>query len=360
MKFDKIRVIRISPVTLLLHFFVYWIETHTKMTENQDTHWEKIAERLHGELSAEEEIEFDKTGIEDVHLEAFKKAQKIKDDLSVAGTISADGKKKSWSRVETGVRLYQLRWIKVALKYAAIVVVAFVAGNLFRSPSDKTLHYFEIHVPFGQMSQLTLSDGTMVWLNSGTTLRYPDRFGADNRSVSVIGEAFFKVAKMPYKPFTINSTDLTVEVLGTSFNFSAYQEDSYSSVTLVEGKVAVKDSLGKTIAQLHPGQMVTKNKYSNVLNIKEVKIASYSAWTEGKIFFDDERLDQIAFKLERWFNVEISFADPQLKSKRFTGTILKNKPVDQIMQALELLSPIKFHHQVNTNGKDKITIYKRT
>jgi ferric-dicitrate binding protein FerR (iron transport regulator) len=106
--------------------------------------------------------------------------------------------------------------------------------------------------------------------------------------------------------------------------------------------------------------MVTKGKRSNSLNITEVKTASYTAWTKGEIFFDDEQLDQIAFKLERWFNVEIAFDDPQLKTKRFTGTILKNKPVDQIMQALELLSPIKFHHQINANGKDKITIYKRT
>lgn len=332
------------------------------MTENQDSHWGKIAGKLHGELTVEEEIEFNELMSEDGFRNKFEKALNIKKELSGTSSVSAERKTTSWGKVKTGIRSYKLRWIKVAMKYAAIVVVAFVAGNLFRSPSPlvQAQHFSEIHVPFGQMSQLTLSDGTKVWLNSGTTLRYPDRFGENSRSVSVIGEAYFKVVKMPDKPFTVNSNNLKVEVLGTSFNFSAYQEDTYTSVTLVEGKVSVQDSLGKNTAQLHPGQMVTKNKHSNVLNIKEVKTTSYSAWTEGKIFFDDERLDQIAFKLERWFNVEISFADPQLKSKRFTGTILKNKPVDQIMQALELLSPIKFQHQINTNGKDKITIYKRT
>jgi ferric-dicitrate binding protein FerR (iron transport regulator) len=255
-----------------------------------------------------------------------------------------------------------MRWIRISLKYAAIVTLAFLAGNLLRTqtPADNTLHFSEVYVPFGQMSQLVLSDGTKVWLNSGTTLRYPDKFGDKSRSVTITGEAFFKVAKIQDKPFTINSTDLSVQVLGTSFNFSAYKEDNFSSVTLVEGKVAIEDGKGAAIAHLRPGQMATKEKSSDKLNIKEVKTASYSAWTEGKIFFDDERLDQIAFKLERWFNVKISFEDPQLKSKRFTGTILKNKPVDQIMQALELLSPIKFKHQVNANGKDKITIYKRT
>lgn len=332
------------------------------MKENQDSLWDKIAGKLHGELSADEEIEFNQLTSENSHLIEFEKARKIKEDLTRAGAVSDDRKIESWNKVNKSIRSYQLRWIRVALKYAAIVVVAFVAGNLIRSnPSvDKTLHFSEIHVPFGQMSQLTLSDGTIVWLNSGTTFRYPDRFGDKFRSVTLTGEAFFKVAKIPDKPFSINSTDLQVQVLGTSFNFSAYQEDSYSSVTLVEGKVNIQDNRGKNIAQLLPGQMATKEKNSNTLNIREVKTASYSAWTDGKIYFDDERLDQIAYKLERWFNVEISFADERLKSKRFTGTILKNKPVNQIMQALELLSPIKFQHQIRAGGKDKITIYKRT
>ncbi len=332
------------------------------MTDNQDSHWEKIAGKLHGELAAEAEKEFNESMSKDIYQREFEKAKEIRDQLTQAGPVSFEGKAGSWSRVHSGIRWHQTRWISVSLRYAAIVVLAFVTGNLFRTNpvADKTLHFSEIHVPFGQMSQLILSDGTKVWLNSGTTLRYPDKFGESSRSVTITGEAFFKVAKMPEKPFTINSTDLSVQVLGTSFNFSAYQEDSYSSVTLVEGKVSIADKKGVTVSQLLPGQMATKERSSDRLNIKEVNTTSYSAWTEGKIFFDDERLDQIAFKLERWFNVEITFDDPKLKSKRFTGTILKNKPVDQIMQALELLAPIQFHHQINADGKDKITIYKRT
>ena len=331
------------------------------MTDQQDSHWEKIAGKLHGELNAEEETEFGELMAEKTHWLEYEKAQNIKKRLSEAGNVADDSKISSWSSIQKGIRQYQLRWMRTTLKYAAIVLFAFVAGNLFRTaPSvDQTLHFSEVHVPFGQMSQLTLSDGTKVWLNSGTTLRYPERFGEINRTVTVIGEAFFQVTKMPDKPFIVNSSNLKVEVLGTSFNFSAYGEDSYTSVTLVEGKVAVQDSLGKTLAKLRPGQMATKERTLNTVEVKEVKTASFAAWTEGKIFFDDEPLDQIAYKLERWFNVEISFADPLLKSRRFTGTILKNKPVDQIMQALELLSPIAFQHQINANGKDKITIYKR-
>lgn len=332
------------------------------MTDNQDAYWEKIAGKLHGELNSEGAVEFSQMMTDNANLHEFEKAQRIHDNLTKTGPIPANEKIKSWTKVANEIRINQLRWIKVVMKYAAIIAFAFIAGNLLKPSAsiDKKIRYSEINVPFGQMSQLTLSDGTKIWLNSGTTLRYPERFAADQRSVSVDGEAYFEVAKMPDKPFTVNTADLKVEVLGTSFNLSAYPEDVATSVTLVEGKVAVQNNTGITIAHLSPGQMATKNKNTNSLDIRNVDTGFYADWTEGKILFDDERLDQIAIKLERWFNVEISFADEHLKTRRFTGTILKNKPVDQIMQALELLSPIRFKHQVNANGKDIITIYKRT
>lgn len=329
------------------------------MTENQDSHWEKIAGKLHGELNSEEEAEFNEMMKDDAHLRAYEKALKIAENLAKSGAIPANGKLRSWEKIENGIRFYQLRWIKEAIKYAAIIAVAFIVGNLLRLyvPADKEIRYSEITVPCGQMSQLTLSDGTKIWLNSGTTLRYPERFAENSRSVFIDGEAFFKVAKMANKPFTVNTAEMKVEVLGTSFNLSAYKEDEATAVTLVEGKVALQNNAGKTIANLSPGQMATKNKTK--LEIHNVKTAFYIAWKEGEIFFEDERLDEIAVKLERWFNVEIIFANEHLKSQKFTGTILRNKPVDQIMQVLELLSPIRFEHQVNANGKDKITIYNK-
>lgn len=332
------------------------------MFDNHDEHWEKIAGKLQGELTNEEAAEFSQIISDNIHLREFEKVQIIHDDLSKTGAIPLEGKVESWVKVERGIKTQQLRWMKSVLKYAAIVVMAFIAGNLLKPslPSDKEIRYSEITVPFGQMSQIKLSDGTKIWLNSGTTLRYPERFAENSRSVSIEGEAFFEVAKMAHKPFTVNTTEMNIEVLGTSFNLSSYKEDATTKVTLVEGKVSVRDNTGKTIAQLIPGQMAVKNKQTNTLDISNVQTAFYSAWIEGKIYFDDEPLDQIAVKLERWFNVEITFANQQLKSHRFTGTILRNKPVDQIMQALELLSPIRFKHQINVNGKDKITIYKRS
>ena len=331
------------------------------MFDNYDSEWEKIAAKIHGELSHEEEAIFDQMMTDEANLYGFEKSQLIHDNLVKAGAVPQNGRTNSWSAIEKGIRIYQLRWVKVALKYAAIIIIAFTAGRLL-TPSpikDQETSYSEIIVPFGEMSQVKLSDGTKVWLNSGTTLRYPEHFSLDQRYVEVIGEAYFEVAKLANKTFTVITADMKVEVLGTSFNVLAYTEDTATSVTLVEGKVVIQNKEGKAVAKLTPGQMATKNKSGTKVDIKNVQTAFYSEWTQGKIFFDDEPLDQIAVKLERWFNVEIIFADENLKSRRFTGTILKNKPVDQIMQALELLSPIMFTHQINATGKDKITIYKR-
>src|SRR5664279_2435977 len=100
---------------------------------------------------------------------------------------------------------------------------------------------------------------------------------------------------------------MKVKVLGTSFNLSAYKEDAATAVTLVEGKVAVQDNAGKTIALLSPGQKATKNNNETSIDIRNVETGFYSSWTDGKIFFDDEPLAQIAIKLERWFNVEVIF-----------------------------------------------------
>ena len=332
------------------------------MTDNSDSKWEIIAAKIHGELSREEEGLFDQMMTHETNLYGFEKTQLIHDNLVQSGPVPVNGRLNSWAKVNHKIRMIQLRWMMATLKYAAIIIVAFIAGNLLKTttPADQEISYSEITVPFGQMSQLKLSDGTKIWLNSGTTLRYPEHFASDRRSVTVIGEAYFEVAKMTNKPFTVNTTDMNVEVMGTSFNVLAYKEDAVTSVTLVEGKVVVQNTEGKSIAQLKPGQMATKNLKETNVEIRNVKTAFYAAWIDGKIYFDDEPLDQIAVKLERWFNVDIVFANEQLKSHRFTGTILKNKPVDQIMQALELLSPIRFRHQINATGRDKITIYRRS
>ena len=332
------------------------------MRDDQDSRWEKIAGKLHGELTHQEETLLNQELSDPKYARDFKKAQLIERQLSDIEFVNPEHRKKSWDKIESGIGNLKRNWIMVILKYAAVITVAFIAGNLLNlhTPAKEENRFSEIRSPHGQMSKITLPDGTKIWLNSGTTIRYPDRFTDENRTVTLSGEAYFEVAKTDHKPFTVYTADMQVEVFGTSFNVSAYRDDETTAVTLVEGIVEARSLDGKTVAQLIPGQLASKNKKGSAITIQNVQTSFYKAWIEGKLYFDDQPLYQIATKLERWFNVEVEFANDQLKSYKFTGTILKNKPLDQIMQALELLAPIKFKHQINTTGKDKITIYKRT
>jgi ferric-dicitrate binding protein FerR (iron transport regulator) len=323
------------------------------MTQDQDSIWEKIAAKIHGEDIREESDDFTRKD--------FERIKNIHDRLIEAGNIPVGTIDKSWIRVEQGIRQTVFSTFRTVMKYAAIVAVAFILGYLlhYSNRQNGEILYSEVSVPFGQMSSLTLSDGTKIWLNSGSKLRYPQSFETNSREVTLEGEAFFQVTKMPKKPFIVHSSKSEVRVLGTSFNLSAYSEDPVTSVTLVEGKVNLINLFDNSKEQLTPGQIAIIQKNQTGIKLHKVETQFYTTWIKGKIYFDDERLDEISLKLERWFNVDISFADEKLKSYRFTGTILKNKPVDQVMQALEILAPIRFKHQINAEGKDKITIYEK-
>ena len=335
------------------------------MINEHNTYWDQFANKIHNEISKSELADFDQLISNKKYLKEFNKVKQINTRLGEVGLITPGQSDLSWKKIEREIKKNRFYKLNSAFKYAAIILIAFISGTLLKPLSSfeknvKDIRYSEIKVPFGQMSQVTLSDGTKIYLNSGTTLRYPEQFALDNRSVSINGEAYFEVAKMVNKPFIVNSSDLKIEVLGTSFNISAYQDDQETLVTLVEGKVNAQSLDGENIINLVPGQLAIKNKNNSNIAIRDVNTKFYKDWIEGRLFFDDEPLGQIANKLDRWFNVKITFDDERLKSHRFTGTILKNKPVDQIMQALQMLAPIRFKHEINTTSKDKIIIYNRS
>lgn len=214
----------------------------------------------------------------------------------------------------------------------------------------------EIYVPLGQMSEMTLYDGTHVWLNSGTKLIYPNNFGKETREVKLEGEAFFKVNPGEI-PFKVQIKNNTIEVLGTSFSAIAYPEDNYSQVTLIEGAIIIKDKADNKLAEMEPRQQINIPEDSNSeASLKLVDTRFYESWIEGMIQFDDEQLSEVARRLERWYNVQIIFTSKAASNLRFSGTVLKSKPIDQSMKAMSLLLPIKVEYQNNLANKDVITI----
>lgn len=330
------------------------------MNKNNEKFWDLVAGKLHRELDAEENIAFEKE-LEDPQKQAlFTKGQKIQHGLTEAKRLKNSARTGSWNKVGKHARNKTIEfYARNFMKYAAILVVAFAAGYLAKqmlSGADQKIQYAEVDVQYGQTSHLTLFDGTEVWLNSGTKFRYPNKFNRNERSVYLEGEAFFKVAHNENLPFKVETGKMEVEDLGTSFNVSAYPHESSQSVVLVEGKVQINTPEGQKIGEMEPGQIAVKTDGSSALKIQNTDPYFYTSWKDGKVVFDGERLEDIAKKIERWYNVDITFDKEGLKNYRLSGTILRNKPIDQMIMAMEMLAPIHFKYQVKTNERNQIII----
>ena len=145
--------------------------------------------------------------------------------------------------------------------------------------------------------------------------------------------------------------------MGTSFNVSAYQSDENLEVTPVEGVVGIKNAKGQRLMKLLPGQQMVYNKKTEAKVKNEVDISPYQAWRDGKMIFKNESLKDIAKSLERWFDVEIEFEDQSIRDFKFNGTILKNKPLSQVLEVITLSAPIRFEISIKDNQKNKVKLY---
>lgn len=203
------------------------------------------------------------------------------------------------------------------------------------SLDPEKLVYNTIKIPYGKKFRLQLSDGTMVHLNAGTTLKYPVKFIAgENRQVFLDGEAFFDVAKDKKHPFIVNADELNVRVLGTHFNVSNYPEDAATDVVLVEGSVGMYqsneefDALKNTI--LKPGFKGSFNKENAKISTKAVITDIYTSWIDGGLTFRNMTFKNIITKLERRYNVTIVNKNEKLANEKFNASF-KDESIDKVM-----------------------------
>ena len=333
------------------------------MEKNENKYWDLIAGKLHGELDHEENALLEQELDDPRNRRLFAKGNQIYQGLKDAKQLHESDKTDSWNAIENAVvKKRFLHSSAVLLKYAAILVLAFVSGLyahslLTRDSSD--VQYTEMEVMYGQTGHLFLFDGTEVWLNSGTKFKYPNKFNQNERNVFMEGEAYFKVAPNKQLPFKVKTGKLEVEVLGTSFNVSAYPSEENQSVFLVEGSVQINNPEGNKIGEISPGQIAVKTEGSPAIQVQNADPYFYTSWKNGKIIFNSEKLSEIAKKMERWYNVEIRFSMESLKDYNFSGTILRAKPIDQTIMAMEQLAPIRFQYQVRPNEKNLITIMSK-
>ncbi len=211
----------------------------------------------------------------------------------------------------------------------------------------KILLFNKLIVPFGKRSKIILSDGSVVHLNAGTKFIFPKRFTSNERTVFLSGEAFFEVTSNKEKPFIVKTIDekVSVEVLGTKFNVSAYPIDSDILTVLTEGKVVVEEKsifrTQKTI--LKPGQLATWNKNNESIDVKHVNTDNYTLWTSGLLYFESESIVNIVRKIERFYNVKIVFENlPDAKNINVSGKLDLNDEIEQTLENLTITTEFKF------------------
>lgn len=197
-----------------------------------------------------------------------------------------------------------------------------------------------IKIPVGGQYKIVLSDGTAVWLNSLSVLKYPDRFVGKERIVELEGEAYFEVAKNEDKPFKVKSKGQILEVLGTSFNVSAYKGETTIKTTLVEGSVVVTDTYREQSVKLLPNEQSIVSDQAPIQKIN-VSPETSIAWKEGNFMFDNHGLSDIMSQLARWYDVEVEHAYSP-KDFSIFGSISRSRNLQEVLNALERTKKIRF------------------
>lgn len=250
-------------------------------------------------------------------------------------------------------------WWKAAAAAVLLIAGAATAWIVLRPAAMLTAS-----APAGQSAFVELPDGSRVWLNASSSLEYPANMTRQGRTVRLRGEGYFEVAPDQRQPFVVQTQDLSVQVLGTSFNLKAYDEDAQLETTLVDGKVAV--SLRNAPARrqlLAPGQkllLTRKNTagaagddwggfYAQLQNNTKTKdtIATESLWRKGRLQFRDQSFAELAKTMERWYDKRIVIADPSLNDNRFSGEFRK-EDIAQALKALQLIANFTYDMRGDT------------
>jgi transmembrane sensor len=201
-----------------------------------------------------------------------------------------------------------------------------------------TVQYNTLATPAGGQYQLTLPDGSRVWLNAASHIRFPTAFTGNNREVEVQGEAYFEVAQDAAKPFVVklrNGND--VEVLGTKFNVMAYSSEKKIKTSLLQGAVRIR---GKVLKPGQQAQIQEGSEQVRVVNLPYIE--DEVAWQQGMFSFNNDELESVMRQLSRWYNVEIAYTTDVVKSKAFTGQISRQEKLAEVLRQLELTETVHF------------------
>ncbi len=282
------------------------------------------------------------------------------------------------------------RNLKKVLQIAALIVITFGIGFFVQKNIPEKASYTSVKVPYGARSEVLLPDGSKVWVNSGSQIEYPADFKGREVNLFLEGEAYFEIVKNPKRKLNVKTSSINIQVLGTKFNVKSYNEEDRVETTLVNGSISITGKIGKKLIKdpilLKPREQAVLVKSENSVQVLdsaqpdadksesenskiqdrgeetlkpmmkingEIDVEPFVSWKDNKLVFKGERFDELAIKMERWYNVEIIIKDDELKNARYTGTFEK-ETIEQAIAALSISLP--FTYEIN---KNRIEIIKR-
>ena len=322
----------------------------------QNIPWLIILNHLQNKASDEELEELNKWLEEDK--EHRRIASEIFDIFSVTSEIPelfTPDKEKAWNNISTQLTTKPTSFLQLfnRFKYAAAVAAILLIGFIsFWLINDSYNHRFlqqqtEIVTSPGQKSMVVLPDSSVVWLNSGSSLKYQGNFNLKERVVTLKGEAFFKVQKNKSKRFRVKTGILDVDVYGTAFDVKNYSEDDIQEITVASGKVGISHN-GKELRQLTSSEQVLFDKSTNEIEFTHANDAgAISAWKNDELIFDNTPLEEVIKYLERWYGVNITIEDAMKGKHNYTFRI-KTESFREMLEMMKLMTPLEYE----INGKD--------
>jgi len=262
---------------------------------------------------------------------------------------------KSFNQTKRIANIYNRKsnTVFILSQIAAVFIIAFFLSVFYNNylvskPQivTESVIYNQVKATYGTQTRIELPDKTIVFLNSGSILRFPNSFkGLKTRNVELIGEAQFTVKKDKEQPFIVAVNKIQVKVLGTTFNVNAYPVNASITIALVEGSIQLEQKKENGILEvlkIARNQVCTYDLHKNEFSLKnETDLSKYTAWTEGKIIFFNDNINTVIEKLENWYNVDISIGDKRIEKYRFTGTFIE-EPLEKVLNLLSMTSNMQY------------------
>ena len=246
--------------------------------------------------------------------------------------------RRSESRRKKQVYLRFARYAAVVLFLLAVPALLYKAGYLSSGSELITVSIAQTD----STKFVPLSDGSRVWLNSNSSITYPESFSKSERNVQLTGEAYFEVSHDSLHPFKVQTHNIQVKVLGTSFNVRSYSSEKNTETTLVEGKVVIQNKQGNNLAMLAPGQMAEYDKTNQYLAVKAVDPDGYTAWRRGLMVFTNATLDDITGKLSELYQVHFTIKGARPEHTSYNFSFRKGQSIDKVLEMLSFIAPIKY------------------